>query len=117
MEREEYAFVLGLLLILAALAYPPQHLMGTFCEGESGRLGDYTVSVSNGFLRVVSGEELFVARKSEVLLEKVPLDYNHSDGCYTLQVTRKPETALYLFALGAVMVGGFFYYVAFLKYR
>lgn len=117
MEREEYVFIVGLLLMLAALAYPPQQLAGTFCEGERGRLGDYTVSVSNGFLRVVAGEELFVARKGEVLLEKVPLEYAHSDGCYTLQVARKPETALYLFALGAVMVGGFFYYIAFLKYR
>ncbi|AIF68993.1 hypothetical protein PAP_02860 [Palaeococcus pacificus DY20341] len=118
MEKEEYLIILGVLLIVGFFLFPSENLSGMFCDGDRGTLGDYYISVQNGFLMVSSNsQELFVARGRNVILKKIELDYSFSNGCYTLNVRRKPEEALYLFILGVVLIGMAFYYLAFLKYR
>ncbi|ASJ10719.1 hypothetical protein A3L12_05110 [Thermococcus sp. P6] len=118
MEREEYLIVLGVALLTFFFLFPNENLSGTFCEGDRGTLGDYYVSVQNGFLRVSSdGQEVFVARGESVILRKIQPDYSFSEGCYTLNIRVKPKMTLYLFILGVGVIGIAFYYMAFLKYR
>ncbi|NJF24844.1 hypothetical protein [Thermococcus sp. Bubb.Bath] len=120
MEAEEYLLLLGLALAVLALVYPGQTLSGKFCEGSHGKLGDYYVSVSDGFLRV-SGEggDAFVAYGKNVILRRIPLDYSYlpDSGCYNVKIRYKGQAFLYVFAGGLALAGGAFFYMAFLKYR
>lgn len=118
MEREEYLVILGILLVVGFFLFPSENLGGMFCDGDRGTLGNYYISVQNGFLRISSnGQELFVARGRSIILKRIELDYSFSNGCYTLNIKIKPEEALYLFILGVALMGAAFYYIAFLKYR
>lgn len=120
MEAEEYLLLLGLALAVLALVFPGQTLSGEFCEGSYGKLGDYYVSVSGGFLRVsaVSGD-VFIAHGQNVILKRAPIEYSYlpDSGCYILKIRYKGGTSLYAFAAGLVLAGGAFFYMAFLRYR
>jgi hypothetical protein len=120
MEAEEYLLLLGLVLVVLALVYPGRTLSGEFCEGSSGKLGGYYVGVSDGFLRV-SGEsgDLFVAYGQNVILRRIALDYSYlpDSGCYTVKLRYKGQAFIYAFTGGLALVGGAFFYMAFLKYR
>ncbi|WP_297498742.1 hypothetical protein [Thermococcus sp.] len=120
MDTEELLIVVGILIAIAALLIPGQHLSGTFCEGQSGRLGDYYVSVANGYLRVsASTGNVFVAWKDHVIQKRAWIDYTYSNstGCYTVEVSYKGPGYLLTFAGGLSLVGGVFFYMTFLKYR
>ena len=118
MEAEEYLIALGLLLIVVFFLYPSETLSGTFCEGNSGKLGSYDVGVRNGFLRIYyGGEEVFAAKNGHILVKKTNVEYSYSKNCYRVSMKEKPESALYPFVGGVLLIGAAFYYVAFLKYR
>ncbi len=120
MDAEELLMVAGIAIALATLLMPGQQLSGTFCDGQSGRLGDYVVSVSGGYLRVSSQSgDVFVAWKDMPILRKVWLDYTYfEDGdCYTVEIRYKGVHYIYAFAAGLSLTGGAFFYMAFLKYR
>ena len=120
MDIEEALLIAGILIAIAALLLPGQSMGGTFCEGQSGRLGDYQVSVSDGYLRVSSQSgDIFVAWRDRVILRKVGLDYAYSgdEDCYTVRIRYKGTGYTYAFAAGLSLAGGAFFYIAFLKYR
>ncbi len=120
MDIEEALLIAGILIAVAALILPGQSVRGTFCEGQSGRLGDYRVNVADGFLRVsASTGDVFVAWRDRVILRKVGLEYTYSNstGCYTVEIRYKGPGYLLAFAGGLSLAGGAFFYMAFLKYR
>ncbi len=120
MDTEELLMIVGIAITLATLLLPGQQLSGTFCEGQSGRLGDYRVSVSDGYLMVSSQSgDVFVAWRGRIILRKVGLDYAYSgdEDCYTVRIRYKGAEYTYAFATGLSLAGGAFFYMAFLKYR
>ncbi|ASJ07113.1 hypothetical protein [Thermococcus pacificus] len=120
MDAEEYVLVTGLLLMVLAFLLPGQLVKGTFCDGSYGKLGVYTVSVSNGYLKVSAGTgDVLLVHGDKVLLRRADIKYRYSSetGCYTLAVRQKREISLYGFVLGAVLAGGAVFYMLFLKYR
>ncbi|WP_251948301.1 hypothetical protein [Thermococcus argininiproducens] len=65
MEIEEYLIVVGLLLILGFFIYPSETISKTFCEGSFGNIGNYEISIREGFLKVYhKGEEVFTLTSS-----------------------------------------------------
>ncbi|WP_461863189.1 hypothetical protein [Thermococcus sp.] len=120
MEVEEYILVVGLLLMVLTLLLPGQLVKGTFCDGSYGKLGIYSISVSNGYLRVSAGTgDVLLAHRGTVLLRKASIKYSYSKAtsCYTLAVRQKRKISFYGFVLGAVLAGGAVFYMLFLKYR
>jgi len=120
MDAEETLLIVGIIIAIAALVLPGQRVTGTFCEGQSGRLGDYYVNVAGGFLRVsASTGDVFVAWRDRVVQKSVWIDYTYSNstGCYTVEIRYKGPGYLLAFAGGLSLAGGAFFYMAFLKYR